>query len=61
MTGIPKKSFELTEGRYSIFLEDPMQAPQLEFPEGRRSCIEDEQGGGEGGQAMSLDLLLQQV
>jgi hypothetical protein len=35
----PNKSFEHSESRYSIFLEDPMQAPKLEFSEGRGSCI----------------------
>jgi len=37
------KSFEHSEGRYSIFLEDPMQAPKMEFSEGRGSCIGDQQ------------------
>ena len=47
----PNKSFEHSESRYSIFLEDPMQAPKLEFSEGRGSCIWDQQGGRGGGGA----------
>ena len=35
MPGRPNKSFEHSESRYCIFLEDPMQAPKLEFSEGR--------------------------